>query len=427
MRTRHPTRREVLQGAAAGLTLSLSGLTRAAADSGCHLIVVTALGGWDVTYCIDPKQGSKQVDGPAIDEDPDEPEDREAVSTLHGLTLQTNGFKRPALTAFFERWGQRTSVVNGLWIGSLSHSECQVRTLTGALSETRPDVAALVADGLGRDRPIPYMDLGGAGYAGELAALTGRTGATNQLKQLLDRTTVLQGPVGSGIRYPLFTAGASEDGLTQTWLEQQRARLSPTAHVARHEAYAEALGRAQALRDQGADFAAGLSQGTVRSLSSQVQLALELLQTGLAHTLSIDSGMNWDTHTDNHAQHALLQQLFTGLDALAEGLSTRGLLDRTVVAVLSEMTRTPRRNAEQGKDHWPVTSALLFGGPIANGTLGGTDAGLDALPVDLVTGRPNPAGVVPRYDHFAAGLLAALEVDPARWFPGVTPLGGLTG
>jgi hypothetical protein len=417
------SRRELLAGLGlGGLTLSLPRLTRAALDGDCHLVLLTAFGGWDVSYCIDPKQGSPHVHGPDLDEDPSEPEDREAVSTHHGHLVQRNDFKRPALTQFFDRWGPRTAVTNGLWIGSISHDECQVRMLTGSVSETRADLAAITADALGRGRPIPYMDLGGAAFAGELAALTGRTGASNQLKQLLDRATALRGP--AGLRYPQFTVNDSEQQARRLWLEQQRSRLAATGP--RVEAYTEAQLRAWQLQDQGAAFAGGLPQGASRTLHGQIDLALDLLSGGLAHCVSLDSALAWDTHTDNHLQHDLLQTLFSGLDQLAQGLHDRGLLDRTVVAVLSEMTRTPLRNNEAGKDHWPLTSALLFGGPITAATLGATDQALGALPVDLRTGRPDPAGVVPRYDHFAAGLLTAIGVDPARWFPGVTPLGGLT-
>jgi hypothetical protein len=116
------------------------------------------------------------------------------------------------------------------------------------------------------------------------------------------------------------------------------------------------------------------------------------------------------------------------LNRFVGDLDDAGMLDDTVIAVVSEMSRTPRRNGAGGKDHWPVTSALFLGGPLAGGrVLGGTDDGLVGLTVDTATGRPDPGGRGLRYDHVVAGLLAAMDVDPGPWLPDAEVLGGFTG
>ena len=38
-----------------------------------------------------------------------------------------------------------------------------------------------------------------------------------------------------------------------------------------------------------------------------------------------------------------------------------------MVVVVSEMSRTPVMNSDNGKDHWSYTSALLFGGEYLEG------------------------------------------------------------
>lgn len=427
------TRRALLAGASAlgaGLVLPRAPLARAADARGLHLVVVTALGGWDVSYGLDPKPGAPDVDGPELDEDPDDPDDRERVSAYGDLEVMTNAVKRPAVDRFFGSWADRAALVRGLWIGSISHDACRVRTLTGSVSEARPDLAALVADAVGRDAPIPYLDVGGAAFAGELASIAGRTGRTRQLRYLLDRRLPLAAPAGSGVTYPQYVPNAEARAAQEAWLAARADAFArtwaegPAAH--RGADLVEARARAAAIRDDGPGLARTLGQGDAATLAGQVDLALELLDGGLSHTVLVDSGGNWDTHDDNREQHALHQSLFAGLDRLMTGLADAALLDRTLVVVLSEMTRTPKRNAAGGKDHWPVTSALLLGGPLAGGrVIGATDDTLDALPLDLATGRPDPAGTVLRYDHLAAGVLAAAGGDPSRWFPGVTPLGGL--
>ena len=79
----------------------------------------------------------------------------------------------------------------------------------------------------------------------------------------------------------------------------------------------------------------------------------------------------WDTHTNNFP--ILKDNKLPGLDqtysALMEDLNASGLLDETLVVVMSEMGRTPRINAKGGRDHWTQCYSVLFAGA---GIRGGT-------------------------------------------------------
>lgn len=82
----------------------------------------------------------------------------------------------------------------------------------------------------------------------------------------------------------------------------------------------------------------------------------------------------WDTHTNNFA--ILKENKLPGLDqtfsALMSDLHSRGLLDETLVVVMSEMGRTPRINPNAGRDHWTMCyAALLAGAGIRGGTVYG--------------------------------------------------------
>jgi hypothetical protein len=105
-------------------------------------------------------------------------------------------------------------------------------------------------------------------------------------------------------------------------------------------------------------------------------------------------------------------------------LEQRGLLEDTVVAVLSEMTRTPLRNSATGKDHWGHTSALLLGAVRGDAVSGGTDHLLESRPIDLTTGELHDGGELNKYDNLVAGILELVGVDPGDWLPGVTPFRG---
>ena len=63
------------------------------------------------------------------------------------------------------------------------------------------------------------------------------------------------------------------------------------------------------------------------------------------------------------------------LHALYCDLQSRGLLEHVTVVVWGEFGRSPRINADGGRDHWPeVGPAILFGNGIRGGqVIGATD------------------------------------------------------
>jgi hypothetical protein len=78
---------------------------------------------------------------------------------------------------------------------------------------------------------------------------------------------------------------------------------------------------------------------------------------------------NWDWHKDLFAEaRGALPLLDLGLSALLKDLDERGLLDDVAVVVWGEFGRTPKINANAGRDHWPgVCSALVAGGGLKCG------------------------------------------------------------
>jgi hypothetical protein len=88
------------------------------------------------------------------------------------------------------------------------------------------------------------------------------------------------------------------------------------------------------------------------------------------------AGSGWDTHWDHYPR--MRQELMPGFDRALYGLLTdldaRGLLDETLVLVLSEHGRTPKlQNVKGGgRDHWSQCySALMAGGGVARGRIVG--------------------------------------------------------
>ena len=97
------------------------------------------------------------------------------------------------------------------------------------------------------------------------------------------------------------------------------------------------------------------------------------------------------------------------------------MIDDTTVVVISEMSRTPKLNSNAGKDHWPVTSAMVIGAGVNGGkAYGATNAGMEAEKVDYATGAvDNTNGKTLMSASFCAGVLAACGVDPETHLSGV--------
>ena len=77
----------------------------------------------------------------------------------------------------------------------------------------------------------------------------------------------------------------------------------------------------------------------------------------------------WDTHANNdkRVKSILCPQFDVGFSALIEDLDARGLLDETLVVATGEFGRTPKFNANGGRDHWgPVFSFALAGAGLSS-------------------------------------------------------------
>src|SRR6185436_14252765 len=91
----------------------------------------------------------------------------------------------------------------------------------------------------------------------------------------------------------------------------------------------------------------------------------------------------WDTHSKNFEalQSELLPMVDQSLSALLEDLRERGLLDQTLVVMMGEFGRTPRINAQAGRDHWgSCQSVLLAGGGVKGAQVIGASDRIGAYP-----------------------------------------------
>ena len=412
--------------------MGMPGAVRAAVSSARprRLVYVFADGGWDTSFCLEPKFGSPEVDGPWVDEQKSNPDDREYEAPYGDYSVVLNDYKRPSVTSFFESYGSRCSIVSGIWTGAIAHDTSRVRILTGSPSSTRPDLNSIVGSVHGVDRPLGSIDLSGLSLSGHLAASTGQVGYQSQIATLLDPYAPFPASKDADRAYPLHVPAPEDRDAVRAFLKS-RAQAFGAQHAdsgrndQRIADRMEAMDRADRFLKEGTSVLASLVPGGRPSLELQVTLGLDLLEKDLCRSVMMETTQHWDSHDENVRQHDYYESTFRGLTHLAEQLDAKGLAEDTLVVVISEMTRTPRINARSGKDHWPHCSALLMGAGFPVGRrFGATNDQIESEHIQLTTGEITPSGDLLKYDNFAAGLLAGMDIDPGDWFPGTTPFTG---
>ncbi len=410
----HVTRRTLLHGsaaAAAAAALSPAVASSAGAAEPCRVIVVSALGGWDTSYALDPKPGVSTVDAPEGE-----------IALFDDLPIFVHD-TRPNVTGFFEAFGDRSAVVHGVGMRSISHITCGQRIFTGFSAGNAPDLGAVVGHTHGRELPMPYLVLGGAAFAGPLGVSTGRVGMINQISALLPPGDFIpELPQFASDRYE---ATDDEDDLVRQFLDRRAERHQATRGARgynrrRIEDFRESLAKSDAVRARASsfgDFALSLE------LQDQADFAVRALQEDLSWAVTLDSRLDWDTHAVNELQSTYHELLFEGLTYLAArlaetpGRSGNSLLDDTLVVVMSEMSRTPLLNAAGGKDHWPTTSMLMFGGPVSGGrAFGASNDLVEPELVDFDTGQVTAEGTMVEPKHLLAGMAEATGVDSFEFY-----------
>jgi hypothetical protein len=123
---------------------------------------------------------------------------------------------------------------------------------------------------------------------------------------------------------------------------------------------------------------------------------------------------NYDSHANNFETHRKnAADLDRALACLLRELNDRDLLDSTVVLCIGEFGRTPRINAEDGRDHWPAAFSCLVGG-------GGIRRGQVIGATDPTGERTEPECPVQVADLYAT-ILKTFGIDPTIQV--ATPIG----
>jgi hypothetical protein len=411
------SRRTFLGGLTAGMAATALPFRGALAAGGdLRFLFVFNPGGWDPTTVFAPV-----FDNPNVAMDPSS-----ELGNYGGIDL-VESLTRPSVSAYFNAHHGSTVLLNGVSVRSLSHEICTLKMLTGTNREGAADWGARLGDGQRSAYSLPHLVLGGPSLPGDFGRSVARSGATGQLDGLLGGSILEQSEAFAG-----RPSAASERIMDRFLARRSAARAgeaTEAADAALATSFAEAASRAEELK--GLRFDMDFQPG--QTLASQGEAAVEALERGISRCVSLATPGTWDTHANNNQnQSALFEGLFSGLLDIqqrlraAPGHTTASLADETVVVVLSEMGRTPRLNAGQGKDHWPYTSVMLTGpGLTGSRVVGGWDERYYGRGVAASTGDVSDEAPLISTEVLGATLLALADQDPAEVLPGAEPLIGI--
>src|SRR5262249_26557276 len=136
-------------------------------------------------------------------------------------------------------------------------------------------------------------------------------------------------------------------------------------------------------------------------------IARRLVEAGVRFvnvTWDFPGDNSWDTHAANFTWlRGALPTLDATYSALLEDLEGHGLLDETLVVLMSDMGRTPQVNGAAGRDHWTYCYSVLFAGA---GIRGGTVCGASDAHAAYVKDRPVSTSDI------CATIYDCLGIDP---------------
>jgi uncharacterized protein (DUF1501 family) len=269
----------------------------------------------------------------------------------------------------------RMAIVRGLNSQNDDHGIGTTIMLTGRKPEagiTYPHLGAVAARLLGTDASalpghIQIIPKGGSGFGGADAAFLGPKYASVSLGD---------GKPPADLLRPKDLA-ADSDAAREEFRKKLNERFAKSRKSAATDAYVESFAQAERVVKQGEVFDLTKEDSKVadrygrHDFGRHLLLGRRLLEAGVTYVKVSHS--NYDTHHENFDFHIeQLGEFDRPFAALIDDLAERGMLDSTLVIVMSEMGRTPRINQLYGRDHWSKAwSVVLAGAGIRGGGLVG--------------------------------------------------------
>lgn len=392
---------------AVGLTGSLpmmSEVARAAPGdpvlhSGKILINFQLSGGWDHSSFADPRENS------AIN--------HWADSSLAGTAGNIRFAPMAENEAFFTKYYERMLVVNGMDLQTNGHDAARRNRNTGSLMTGKPSLSELYAAIVAPNVPMPFLREGG------FSETVGIMPFTALPDESLLRTLANPNFYGNP-NFPTYYATDHMDVIKRYRDERLAALQARPDNLPRWQHKLDELMQARtgtseisilenALPDSlDTTDLLGNNNGDIRKM----HLFLVMAAAGLTATISFDTG-GWDTHSNHDQRHAgVLTNMTRIVDYTWTKAEALGIADRIIIHITSDVGRTPRYNANNGKDHWSVGGDIVMmkNAPWANRIVGISGPGHEKRKIDPVSLQKADNGIQLKPKHLQNELRKLLGI-----------------
>jgi hypothetical protein len=402
------SRRRILQSFGTSLLLP-SALAQANTSQERKFLFVHCQGGWDQCYFSAPLHGNSNID---MEEDSTE-------AIIQGIHFVDSAIKEN-MHSFFEQFGDRSALINGIESRSVAHDVCLRLINTGTSLASTDDWSSVLAGNAQNDPIMPLVAISGPLYTFKHTESVVRIGSNGQLAALLNGNSLEELNISYSPNRSELEDNFLQNIIDKRIEEKNDQRGKSLELLLQCKTAEERMRRLQDLEGQ-LDLTGG------NTLRDRLDLAVDVLERGLTRCVTLGyegwQGLSWDTHAAGFLQSFHLNELFGELQRTMEKLqqtsSPQGvrLLDEVTVVVVSEMGRFPQYNNRNGKEHWTYTSALLMGSGIRGGqTIGHFDSNCFGQPVDLESGEVNSTnGTNLLPGNLGATLLTLGDVDPQKY------------
>jgi hypothetical protein len=345
------SRRAFLSAGAVGL-MGFSGMVQPLAAAELkkgqkRVVVIDLRGGVSQLETWDPKPGT-DTGGP-----------------FQTIPTSVSGLHICELLPYTAKQMHRLAVIRGLNTAEDDHGKGRYIMVTGRRQEPAqdyPQIGAVCAKMLGSpDSALPghihITPKGEGGFNNRDAAFLGPKYASISLGD---------GKPPANLLRPTNLSEAA-DHQRNAFREKANAHFTARRRTAETEAYTQSYEQAAQIMERRAVF--DISKESPRyhdrygthDFGRHCLLARRLLENGV--TFVRVSHTNYDTHHENFDFHIeQLGEFDRTFATLIYDLDDRGMLESTLVVVMSEFGRTPRINRNYGRDHWSKAWSVVLGG-----------------------------------------------------------------
>ncbi len=228
-------------------------------------------------------------------------------------------------------------------------------------AQSYPQLGAVVAKAIAPDdNPLPghvVITPGGGGSRGSDSAYLGPRYASISLGN---------GNPPSHLKRPASVSDTSELArhdfrrkVNERFLSRRRTAITD-AYTNSYEQALKLMQKADTF-DVSLEPAADVARYGSHDLGRHCLLARRLLEKGVTFVQVTHS--NYDTHNENFNFHLeQVGEFDRPFAALVNDLAERGMLESTLIVVLSEFGRTPNVNLYYGRDHWSAAWSVVMAG-----------------------------------------------------------------